>query len=58
MVPSPIPISIASSRLWQTFDRSSAPSPDALGLYSSAFGNELAQALSEYWRGALGRSDE
>ena len=38
--------------IWQSYDESVAFG-DALGQYDSGFAAELAEALEEYWRGAL-----
>lgn len=43
--------------LWQSYDESVAFG-DALGQYASGFAAELAEALREYWRGALAEADD
>ncbi len=39
--------------LWQSFDETAASGYAPPGLYGSGFPGELAEALDEYWRGAL-----
>ncbi len=39
--------------LWQSFDHSQQPARQSLDPDYNAFGTELLEALSEYWRGAL-----